>query len=81
MTNQHVTPGSYTVPPMERIGWGVPAAEIAQVAVTAGVNDMAGLRALIGVTATAPLAIRQLVVPTTLSGSEFTNLRRQPSTG
>lgn len=47
-------------------------AKIAQLAVTVGINDMAGLRAHIGVTPTTPSKIRQLVVPTTLSGSEFT---------
>lgn len=47
-------------------------AKIAQLALTAGVNDMPGLRAQIGVPTTAPSRIRQLVVPTTLSGSEFT---------
>jgi len=48
-------------------------AKIAQIGLTHGVRDMAGLRAHIGVPSTAPSTVRQIVVPTTLSGSEFTN--------
>ena len=48
-------------------------AKIAQIGLTHGVRDMAGLRAQIGVPSTAPSKVRQIMVPTTLSGSEFTN--------
>jgi alcohol dehydrogenase class IV len=48
-------------------------AKIAQLGLTHGVKDMAGLQTHIGVPSTAPSKVRQIVIPTTLSGSEFTN--------